>query len=354
MQADFDLFTRPDDDSPTLQLFLVSESRWLALAQPQDKSAATALLFAACAPHIVEWHLNRPAEVPRYQDGKISLDRWLNSLHVSWNTVEELAQSLDGGAGNYLRLCREDLLYVLIREYDENPGIRGLGRDQIASSPFRRRYYTKKIIGDVVRKLMAEKKIVEGVNARVHIDPSRADELREMAIDAREKMLKATGVFREGRTLRPAPSGESHKGYDAFLCHASDDKTAIVSPFAEAMGDGGLKPWIDAGELAWGDNLIAKINHGLVNSRYVVVFISKAFIGKEWPETELNAALSLEIGGKPVVLPLLCGISRETLKQQYPLLSSKLYREVHEYDAAKPVGKAVLAGHVAELKRLLG
>jgi len=348
LRADFDIFTRLGE-KPTERISLVSERQWLV---PGVENSA-GQFFAACAPHVVEWHLNRPAELPRYRDGEIDLDRWLGSLQLSCG-VEDLAQTLDGGAANYLRLCREDVLYVLASKYDESLGIGGLSRDEINLSPFRRRYYDKRIIFDVVGKLMAEKKLGGDINTKVHVEPTRADEIRKMAQEAREGMLRAARIVGESQTPQPVPSGESHKEYDAFLCHASEDKVAIVSPFAEAMDDMGLKPWIDAGELAWGDNLIAKINHGLANSRYVVVFISKGFIGKEWPETELNAALSLEIGGKPVVLPLLCGISRDTLKQQYPLLSSKLYRQVQEYDAARPVGKASLAEHVAELKRRLG
>lgn len=352
MRADFDLFAGLNDDKPTEQLVLVSGREWLTAGPVRDKHSA-GRFFAACAPRVIEWHLNRPAELPRYGDGGVDLDGWLGSLRLS-SRVEDLAQALDGGAATYLRLCREDVLYILINEYDQSTGVGKMNCDEIASSPFRRRYYDKDIILAVVQKLLAEKKLDGVANARVYVEPSRADGIREMALVARQKMLEETGIVRESQTLRPVPSGESHKEYDAFLCHASEDKVAIVSPFAEAMGDVGLKPWIDAGELAWGDNLIAKINHGLANSRYVVVFISKGFIGKEWPETELNAALSLEIGGKPVVLPLLCGISGDTLKRQYPLLSSKLCREVQEYDAAKPVGKAVLAEHVAELRRRLG
>jgi hypothetical protein len=125
----------------------------------------------------------------------------------------------------------------------------------------------------------------------------------------------------------PKSSGE----FDAFLCHASEDKVAIVEPFAEAMREVGLRPWIDKGQMQWGDNLIEKIQEGLVRSRYVVVFISETFLKKPWAETELNAALSMEIEGRQLVLPVLLGLTHEEFQGRYPVVSAKLYRSIQPY-----------------------
>ena len=146
---------------------------------------------------------------------------------------------------------------------------------------------------------------------------------------------------------------ESTNEFDAFLCHASEDKDAIVRPFAQVMKQNGLKPWIDEKQLGWGDNLVRRIQEGLARSQFVVVFLSEAFLAKKWPDTELNTALSMEIGGRTLVLPLLLGLTHETLQARYPIVSAKVYREIRTYDPKQSVAPGELQELVAELKRRL-
>ncbi|WP_440073473.1 TIR domain-containing protein [Pseudomonas fragariae (ex Marin et al. 2024)] len=40
--------------------------------------------------------------------------------------------------------------------------------------------------------------------------------------------------------------------YDVFLCHASEDKTAIVEPLYEALTKIGVHAFYDSREIAWG------------------------------------------------------------------------------------------------------
>ena len=70
------------------------------------------------------------------------------------------------------------------------------------------------------------------------------------------------------------------------------------------------------------------MNEGLGISRYVIVVLSPAFIGKHWPERELNAALNLEAAtGEVKVLPLLVGspVEVSAISKQFPLLNDKLH-----------------------------
>jgi len=146
---------------------------------------------------------------------------------------------------------------------------------------------------------------------------------------------------------------QSTNEFDAFLCHASEDKLAVVEPFAKAMEEVGLKPWLDQGQVKWGDNLVQKIQNGLAKSRFVVVFISSAFLQKHWPEAELQTAISMEIGKKVFVLPVLLGIRHEELQARYPLVSVKMYKEIPKYDPASQVDKESLDPLIVELKDLL-
>jgi hypothetical protein len=151
-----------------------------------------------------------------------------------------------------------------------------------------------------------------------------------------------------------SPTAETVRKFDAFLCHASEDKTAVVIPFAEAMEQEGLNPWFDKGEIAWGDNLAQKIQEGLSKSKFVVVFLSNDFLrGKHWTDAELNAAISIEIGGRPFVLPILLGITHRELHGKYPLVSAKVYKEIPDYDVTRPVPQECLKNLIAELRQLI-
>ena len=112
---------------------------------------------------------------------------------------------------------------------------------------------------------------------------------------------------------------------DVFLSHASPDKEQYVRPFAHELDHKNITYWLDEAEIKWGEKITSKINTGLKQSEYVVVFISKAFVGRHWPESELASALNKENSeGRTVVLPIIIGDAKPLLKE-YPLLRDKFY-----------------------------
>jgi RES domain-containing protein len=113
-----------------------------------------------------------------------------------------------------------------------------------------------------------------------------------------------------------------------FLCHASEDKDRIVRPVREELFKYGIGSWFDDAELTLGDSITSKINQGLGEAEYVIVFISPAFIRKPWPQKELNAALNREARtGKKVVIPIVIDYDSETVDfaSFLPLAEDKLY-----------------------------
>lgn len=115
---------------------------------------------------------------------------------------------------------------------------------------------------------------------------------------------------------------------DIFLCHASEDKAEIVEPMIEAFRQAEITYWYDEAEIKWGDSITQKVNEGLIISHYVIVVFSPAFIGKNWPERELNAVLNMEASmGNIKVLPLLVGSKRDkdNIIARYPLINDKRY-----------------------------
>lgn len=68
--------------------------------------------------------------------------------------------------------------------------------------------------------------------------------------------------------------------YDAFISHASEDKPTIARDLAQQLVSYKLKVWYDEFTLGIGDSLTEKINHGLNNSRFGIVILSKNFFSK--------------------------------------------------------------------------
>lgn len=118
-----------------------------------------------------------------------------------------------------------------------------------------------------------------------------------------------------------------HNMYDVFLCHASEDKDAIVKPLYEELIGLGLNVFLDSEEIGWGDSLIDVINKALHKSKYVIAVMTENSVEKKWPQKEINAVLSNEIKhGKNKLLPLIHGDAEEILGQNF-LMSDKLYKE---------------------------
>jgi hypothetical protein len=92
--------------------------------------------------------------------------------------------------------------------------------------------------------------------------------------------------------------------WDAFVCHASEDKEDFVRPLAEELRSRGLRIWYDEFALQVGDSLRRAIDHGLQYSRFGVVVLSPAFFAKDWPQRELDGLVAKEVEGQKVILPV--------------------------------------------------
>src|ERR1051325_3140270 len=88
------------------------------------------------------------------------------------------------------------------------------------------------------------------------------------------------------------PGGEAAvlpADYDAFICHASEDKDDLVRPLAEGLMKLGHKIWYDEFQLRVGDSLRRSIDKGLARSRFGIVVLSPSFFAKNWPQYELRS-----------------------------------------------------------------
>jgi vacuolar-type H+-ATPase subunit F/Vma7 len=112
--------------------------------------------------------------------------------------------------------------------------------------------------------------------------------------------------------------------YDAFICHASEDKDEVARPLAEALRTHGLKIWYDEFSLKTGDSLSGKIDEGLAKSDYGIIIVSKKFFEKNWPQEEFHALhIRQVILRRKVILPIWHDITKEEVLMHSPLLADK-------------------------------
>ena len=157
-------------------------------------------------------------------------------------------------------------------------------------------------------------------------DEGDLTDLGEALLHTRVRLGEESEPSDEGTAM----NDDARHEYDLFICHASEDKPAIVEPLADALRAAGYSAWYDAAELRWGDSLSGKINEGLRRSRYVLVVLSPNFMSKNWPRRELDASIGHEASaGQVRVLPLLCCDEHERAQilGELPLIQDKLYQE---------------------------
>ncbi len=112
--------------------------------------------------------------------------------------------------------------------------------------------------------------------------------------------------------------------WDIFISHASEDKDAVARPLAYALWTYGIKVWFDDNALRAGDSLTDEINKGIVRSTYAIVIISKNYITKNWTRQELAGFLAREDGTKKLVVPIWYNITREEVRNWYPIMADRL------------------------------
>lgn len=108
--------------------------------------------------------------------------------------------------------------------------------------------------------------------------------------------------------------------FDVFISHASEDKAAIARPIYEACRRLGVKAFLDEEHIAWGQSFTSKINTALGAARTVLCIVTPTSVGKEWPLTEVNSALALEVEGEKDVVVLRVGNPDLT---RLPLIKTK-------------------------------
>ncbi|MFV0974151.1 toll/interleukin-1 receptor domain-containing protein [Bacillus paranthracis] len=112
--------------------------------------------------------------------------------------------------------------------------------------------------------------------------------------------------------------------FDVFLSHSSLDKDIFVSELSEKLTCKGLKVFEDVKVFKIGQSQTDMMNMGILNSRFVVVFLSENFFQSGWSDYEFKSFLNREINEKRmVILPIWHNVSAEKVQQYNPYLVDK-------------------------------
>ncbi|HWG20903.1 MAG TPA: toll/interleukin-1 receptor domain-containing protein [Terracidiphilus sp.] len=129
--------------------------------------------------------------------------------------------------------------------------------------------------------------------------------------------------------------------YDAFISHASEDKSAFVEPLARELQRWGLNIWFDKFSLRVGDSLRDSIESGLAKSQFGIVVFSPSFLAKNWPKAELNGLFSKEMdNGRNVILPIWHEIGSAEMRAAFPIQSDKV--ALRSSDGVEVVAKSLV------------
>jgi len=108
--------------------------------------------------------------------------------------------------------------------------------------------------------------------------------------------------------------------WDAFICHAIEDKTAVVAPLFHELQKYGVRIWYAPFSVKVGDSLRQIIEKGLVNSRFGIVVFSSSFFSKKWPQSELDGLFDRETNRRKVILPIWHEVDEVYLREKVPML----------------------------------
>ena len=118
--------------------------------------------------------------------------------------------------------------------------------------------------------------------------------------------------------------------YDVFISHSSADKPA-VRELAERLKADGLRVWLDEWEIKPGDPIGIKIEHGLEQSRVLILVMSADAFASDWMTLERHTALFRDpINAQRRFIPLRLDDAKikDTLKQfAYVDWRQKSYQE---------------------------
>jgi len=124
---------------------------------------------------------------------------------------------------------------------------------------------------------------------------------------------------------------ETHKSYDVFISHASEDKSEVARPLANMLEQNGLSVWYDDFQLRIGDSLRQKIDQGIAKSSFGIIVISPDFIRKGWTGYELDGIVAKANSGTQGLLPIWHRVTKQQVIDFSPSIAGRVARSTSEF-----------------------
>lgn len=157
--------------------------------------------------------------------------------------------------------------------------------------------------------------------------------------DARRFLLDLfSALSRESRTT-------DFKPYDVFVSYSSLDRE-LAARLAAMLRENGYAVWLDRDEILVGHSILDEVYRGIVQSRFLVVLLTRNAVRSKWVKEELTSARIEEIENARVsLLPVKCedGVEIPPVLQgkRYADLTRSSFEEgVHELMRAMDLSRA--------------
>ena len=156
-----------------------------------------------------------------------------------------------------------------------------------------------------------------------------------------EKLLTNSDQINEiSNQIKKAVNQKEIIEYDVFLSHSSLDKEDYVSKISEKLIEKGLKVFEDVKVFEIGKSQTETMNMGILNSLFVVVFLSPNFIESGWSRYEFLSFLNREINEEHVIiLPIWHKVSVEDVRAYNPYLVDKYALNTSDFSIEEIVEK---------------
>lgn len=129
---------------------------------------------------------------------------------------------------------------------------------------------------------------------------------KEYTSDERLALIEEKGMIDKEILSRLEFYIEDNKNFNnrIFLSHSSYDKSIVVS-IAMDLKEKGFNPWIDCFDILPGESIIEKINQGLDDAEFLLLFLSKNSVRSNWVLKEWETMLWDEIyNNKIKIIPI--------------------------------------------------
>jgi len=135
-----------------------------------------------------------------------------------------------------------------------------------------------------------------------------------------------------------------------FVSYSSADGTAVREVVAE-LKKRGLDLWFDQQSISFSDSIASKINEGLKESKYFVLFASRSYFSKTYPTAEYEAFLHLALGSnerkifvvamEDLELPPLLRYRRTVKWSSAPQIADEVFSAISSIDRTQVSEEAV-------------